>query len=76
MRLRAMLIAVLLVFVVASIAAATAQRAANPGASCIGQDLSFAATSFHEGVGDQLSSAPQTNGAAISAVAQTHTTCG
>jgi hypothetical protein len=68
---------VLAVAVVGALAAPCAALAAAPGppASCVGQSLSFGATTFHEGVGDVLSSAPQTNGASISAIAPTKTSC-
>jgi hypothetical protein len=58
--------------------AAQASATANPGASCVGQDLSFGATTFHEGVGDLVSGLARTatpHGAIVSAVAQTHTQC-
>jgi hypothetical protein len=63
---------------IAAGAGANANAIANPGASCIGQGMSFGATMFHEGHGDVLSGFAHTlqpMGQAVSAVAQTHTDC-
>jgi hypothetical protein len=63
---------------IAASAAAGANATANPSASCIGQGISFGATTFHEDLGDTLSGFAHTLqplGQSVSATAQSHTNC-